>query len=70
MAITIEAVYENGILRPVQPLPLAENEKVKVTVHIALSIAEQTAGMIKWPGDPDVVRRIAENDEFGIVESP
>jgi predicted DNA-binding antitoxin AbrB/MazE fold protein len=70
MPITVEAVYENGVLKPVQPLPLAEHEKVKVTVHTAVSIAEQSAGMIKWGGDPDIVRRIAADDEFGLLESP
>ena len=28
MAIVVEATYENGVLRPAQPLPLAEHEKV------------------------------------------
>lgn len=28
----IEAIYENGKLRPLEPLPLAENQHVKVTV--------------------------------------
>ena len=28
----IEAVYQNGTLRPVQPLPLAENQRVKLTI--------------------------------------
>jgi predicted DNA-binding antitoxin AbrB/MazE fold protein len=32
MTITIEAVYEDGVLKPVQPLPLKEHEKVCVTV--------------------------------------
>ena len=32
MTITVEATYANGVLRPDQPLPLAENEKVRVTV--------------------------------------
>ena len=27
-----EAVYENGVLRPLQPLPLLEREHVKVAV--------------------------------------
>jgi predicted DNA-binding antitoxin AbrB/MazE fold protein len=33
MAITVEAVYENGVLRPAQPLPLNEHEKVTITVQ-------------------------------------
>ena len=32
MAITVEAIYENGVLRLSEPLPLAEHEKVSVTV--------------------------------------
>ena len=35
MAITIDATYENGVLKPAQPLPLSENEKVRVTVEPA-----------------------------------
>ena len=35
MPITVEAVYENGVLKPAEPLPLAEHEKVRVTVEPA-----------------------------------
>jgi len=28
MAITVEAIYENGVLKPSQPLPLRELQKV------------------------------------------
>jgi len=70
MGITLDAVYENGVLRPTMPLPLKEQEKVQITVHSVPSMAQQTAGMLKWTGDPDVLRRVAEDDEFGILESP
>lgn len=32
MTLTVEAVYENGVLKPVNPLPLSERQKVQVTV--------------------------------------
>ena len=35
MTLTIEAVYENGVLKPVNPLPLNERQKVQVTVDTA-----------------------------------
>jgi predicted DNA-binding antitoxin AbrB/MazE fold protein len=35
MTITVEAVYENGVLKPEQPLPLKESEKVRITVEPA-----------------------------------
>jgi predicted DNA-binding antitoxin AbrB/MazE fold protein len=69
MSITVEATYENGVLKPSQPLPLREHEKVQVTVESERSWAERTAGMLRWTGDPDLLRRIATEDEFGILES-
>ncbi len=44
MNLTIEAIYENGVLKPAQPLPLQEHEKVRITVEPARgSLAEQIA---------------------------
>ena len=70
MPLTVEAVYENGVLRPIQPLPLQEHQRVRLTIEPEVSWAERTAGMLPWTGDPEVLRRIAEDDEFGILESP
>jgi predicted DNA-binding antitoxin AbrB/MazE fold protein len=33
--MTIKAKYENGVLRPIEPLPLREGETVDVTVSVA-----------------------------------
>jgi predicted DNA-binding antitoxin AbrB/MazE fold protein len=44
MTLTVEAIYENGVLRPLQPLPLQEHAKVRVTVEPARrSLAEEIA---------------------------
>jgi len=32
MTKTLQAVYENGVLRPLEPLPLKEHQRVTVTV--------------------------------------
>ena len=32
MVKTLQAVYENGVLRPLEPLPLKEDQQVRVTV--------------------------------------
>ena len=69
MSLTVEAVYENGVLKPAQPLPLKEHEKVRLTVEPELTCAERTAGMLHWTGDPEILRRIAEDDEFSMLES-
>lgn len=64
MTITLEATYENGVLKPAQPLPLREHERVQVTVVRRPTLTEQTAGMIGWKGDAETFDRIlAEAEE-------
>ncbi len=70
MPLTVEAIYENGVLKPAQPLPLNEHEKVTVTIAPAISVARQTAGMVPWTGDAETLERLARDPEFGILESP
>jgi predicted DNA-binding antitoxin AbrB/MazE fold protein len=62
--ITVEAVYENGVLKPAQPLPLKEHEKVQITIEPELSWAKRTAGMLQWTGDHETLERLlAEAEE-------
>jgi predicted DNA-binding antitoxin AbrB/MazE fold protein len=64
MTIDVEALYENGMLKPRRPLPLQEKEWVRVTVHRDKTLAEQTAGMLGWKGDAATSERLlAENEE-------
>ncbi len=58
------------MLKPTQPLPFEEHEKVTVTVQPALSLARQTAGVIPWTGDLETLERMTRDPEFGILESP
>ena len=39
MSFTVEAVYENGMLKLNEPLPFKEHEAVRVTVEPALTSA-------------------------------
>lgn len=70
MSLSVEATYENGVLKPAQPLPLQEHEKVTLIVQPSISLARRTAGMIPWCGDAETLERIACDPEFGIRESP
>lgn len=55
-SVTVEAIFENGVLRPVQPLPPATPQKVTVTVQF------EAAGR-PWPEDVAAIyREIAEED--------
>lgn len=51
MSITIDATYEDGVLKPAQPLPLSEHAQVRVTVeeqqtphHSLLEFGDPPAG--------------------------
>ncbi len=70
MAFVVEATYEDGMLKLDQPLPLKEHERIIVTIRPKISVAEESYGLLGWTGDPEVLRRIAEDDEFGILECP
>jgi predicted DNA-binding antitoxin AbrB/MazE fold protein len=64
MSLTIEAVYENGVLKPVEPLPLREHEKVRVTVYTGTSRARQTAGLMGWTGSAELADLFATDPEL------
>jgi predicted DNA-binding antitoxin AbrB/MazE fold protein len=70
MVITVEAIYENGVLKLDQPLPFPEHERLQISIQAKKSIARESAGMLPWRGDWETLRRIVEDDEFGIMESP
>ena len=81
MAITIDAIYENGVLKPAEPLPLKEQERVRVTVELmkeravtppdeAERIVRRSYGLLGWTGDVKTLRRVIEDPEFSLLESP
>ena len=46
MTLTIDATYENGVLKPKQPLALAEGAEVRVTLTTADEIDDPLAAVI------------------------
>jgi predicted DNA-binding antitoxin AbrB/MazE fold protein len=70
MSLEVEAVYENGVLKLAQPLPLAEQQRVRVTVEVKASRVKQSYGLMGWTGDPAVLRQVALDPAFGSEEAP
>ncbi len=65
MSLTVEAVYEDGVLKPTAPLPLKEHEQVEITVRPKVSVAQQSYGIIGWKGDHETLERLlAEAEEL------
>ncbi len=70
MSLTVEAIYENGVLKPVQALPLKEHEKVRLTVEQGDTPLVRAYGIIGWTGDAETIERVALDPEFLLEESP
>jgi predicted DNA-binding antitoxin AbrB/MazE fold protein len=59
---TIDAIYENGVIKPLKRLDISESQKIKITIETTENIVASTKAIIK--ADPDVVRHVAVSDEY------
>jgi predicted DNA-binding antitoxin AbrB/MazE fold protein len=57
MTLTVEAAYENGIHKLDHPLPLSEQQRVRVIIHAGPSRASQSYGLLKWTGSVEDLAR-------------
>ena len=62
MQKTIDAIYENGVIKPLERLFLSESQKIKITIETAETVAAATKAIIK--ADANVVRQVALSDEY------
>jgi predicted DNA-binding antitoxin AbrB/MazE fold protein len=67
MTITVEAIYEAGVLKPLSPLTgIKEHERVRLTVD-APGIVDEMQGKIAI--DPTIAQEIIESADYSILES-
>ena len=67
-ALVIEAVYENGVLKPCQPLPLKQHEKVRIEIQTPESWAERTAGILGFKGSAELADYFALHPDLDPME--
>jgi predicted DNA-binding antitoxin AbrB/MazE fold protein len=63
MLTNIEAVYQNGVLKPLSPLKLREHERVRITVEKGESVVRATSGIFSGLDD-NTIDDIALSPEF------
>lgn len=63
MALTIEAVYENGVLKPIRPLSLREHQQVRITVEDPADWVSRTRGIIPC-SDPALIEWAAMDPDL------
>jgi predicted DNA-binding antitoxin AbrB/MazE fold protein len=70
MTLTVEAIYENGVLKLKQPLPLKEHEAVRVTIQHTSNWVRETYGICGWTGSADEAERFASDPELDFPPPP
>jgi predicted DNA-binding antitoxin AbrB/MazE fold protein len=64
MAFTVEAVYENGVLKPLEPLPWKDGEKVRIDVSSLDSPILKAYGIMGWKGSSEELDRLLAEIEL------
>lgn len=64
MSITIDATFENGVLKPCESLALREHEKVRLTLHTGATWVERTAGIMGFTGTAEEADYFALSHEL------
>ena len=63
--LEVEAVYEHGTLKLARPLPLAEGQKVLLTLQVTGGAVARLYGLIPWRGDLDELDRWLNDPDEG-----
>jgi predicted DNA-binding antitoxin AbrB/MazE fold protein len=61
-SVTVEAIFEDGVLRPVRALPLSNHQKVTLTVHLPSETAN-------WPDDVAAIYQEIAADDRRLAEA-
>ena len=70
MPLTVEAIYEDGVLKPARPLPFTEHQRVRITIEPAASWVERTYGICGWKGSVEEADRLATDPELDYPPPP
>jgi len=55
MGLEVDGIYNNGVLTLDQPLPLKENERVRITVHPQAGRVKRNYGLLRWTGSVEAL---------------
>ncbi len=70
MSITVEATYENGVVKPARPLPLKEHEQVQITVQSRVSNLADLYGIMGFKGTVEEADYFAMDPELAFPPPP
>ena len=65
MSKTIEAIYENGVFKPLEKIELNEHQKIEIIIKEIKNVAKANS-IVK--GSPKVIEEVALNPEYSCLE--
>jgi predicted DNA-binding antitoxin AbrB/MazE fold protein len=68
MTLEVEATYEDGLIKPDNPLPLRQHERVLVTIKPRVDLVKETYGLISWQGQFEALEFLARSPENSVWE--
>lgn len=68
--LDVEAVYERGMLKLPHELPLAEGQKVTITIHPTGRPAPRRRGLIQWKGSEEDLDYLILSEDNDPLEAP
>jgi predicted DNA-binding antitoxin AbrB/MazE fold protein len=68
--LEIEAVYDRGTLKLASELPLADGQKVVITIRAAGKAVKRPSGLIHWKGSQADLDHLILSEENDPLEAP
>ncbi len=66
MPRTIEAIYEDGVLKPLKKIDLREHQKIEIIIKEKESVAKRSQGVVK--GTRETIEEVALSPEYSCLE--
>jgi len=67
MRKTIEAIYEKGLIKPLEDITLSESQRIKVTIETKEGLVASSQALI--PVAADILLEVAESEEYQLYDS-
>jgi predicted DNA-binding antitoxin AbrB/MazE fold protein len=67
--MNVEAIYEQGILKLSEKLPLRDGQKVTITIHPVGSAVDRLVGSVPWHGPVEDLEALVMSDDNGSLEA-
>jgi predicted DNA-binding antitoxin AbrB/MazE fold protein len=68
-SLNLEAIYEHGVLKLPQQLPLPDGQKVSITIH-ATGVPRRRRGLIDWKGTREDLDYLILSEDNDVLEAP